>query len=148
MICKTCLTNKDANEFYASNKTKCKSCVKAAVNKHRQENLESIRAYDRMRGSMPHRVSARTEYQKTQAFAQSHKAAAERWAARRPERRHASYLVANAIRDGRLQKLPCLVCGEEKVEGHHPDYSMPLDVVWLCTSHHKEVHAMVKDHHV
>lgn len=123
-----------------SNKTKCKDCVKDAVNAHRQANLERVRSYDRMRGSMPHRVAARKEYQATPAFAESHQAAALRWAAKHPERRKASNLVSNALRDGKLEKLPCLVCGHEKVEGHHPDYSRPLDVVWLCNPHHREVH--------
>lgn len=89
---------------------------------------------------MPHRVAARKEYQATPAFAESHQAAALRWAAKHPERRKASNLVSNALRDGKLEKLPCLVCGHEKVEGHHPDYSRPLDVVWLCNPHHREVH--------
>lgn len=143
MICKSCSTEKLESNFYTSNKTRCKDCVRASVTKHRQENLERIRSYDRMRGSMPHRVAARAEYSKTQAFAQSHKASAERWSQKHPERRKASHIVSNAVRDGRIKKLPCLCCGEMKVEGHHPDYSRPLDVVWLCTKHHKEVHAMI-----
>lgn len=143
MFCKKCQSEKADDAFYASNKTRCKECVISDVMKHRQENLEKIRAYDRMRGSMPHRVSGRAEYRKTQAYAQSHKAAAERWAAKHPERRKASHLVGNAVRDGKIKATPCHVCGAEKVEGHHPDYSRPLDVVWLCQPHHKQAHALV-----
>lgn len=142
MLCKFCNTEKPHDMFYASSKTKCKECTLSAVNKHRKENIERIRSYDRLRGSIPHRVAARAEYSKTQAFTQSHKASAERWAARHPERRKASHIVSNAVRDGRLKKLPCMCCGDANVEGHHPDYSRPLDVVWLCVKHHKEVHAM------
>lgn len=48
---------------------------------------------------------------------------------------------AEAVRDGRLTKKPCEVCGtEEKVEAHHEDYSKPLDVMWLCFKHHRERH--------
>jgi hypothetical protein len=142
MFCKFCNTDKPKDMFYVSANTKCKDCTKAAVNKHRQENLERVRSYDRMRGSMPHRVAARAVYSKTQAFAQSHKASAERWSAKHPERRKASHIVGNAIRDGRLKRQPCICCGSENVEAHHPDYSRPLDVVWLCIPHHKEVHSV------
>lgn len=38
--------------------------------------------------------------------------------------------------------LSCASCG--RPHGHHPDYSRPLDVVWLCDKHHKEVHAMAR----
>lgn len=42
------------------------------------------------------------------------------------------------IRNGKLKRLPCVVCGNLKSEAHHPDHSKPLDVVWLCKKHHKE----------
>ena len=142
MKCKNCNTEKLAADFYASNKTQCKECVKAAVIKNRIAKIEYYRSYDKFRASMPHRVAARTEYQKTPAGIASHVAASERWAANHPERRKASFAVSNAVRDGKLFKTPCQVCGIEKVEGHHPDYSRPLDVVWLCTPHHKEIHRM------
>lgn len=150
--CFKCLCEKPLDDFYRHKAmgdrhlSKCKECTKADVKKHRQDNLEKIRAYDRMRGSMAHRVAARKEYKKTPAYAKSHEAAARRWAAKHPERRKASHIVGNAVRDGKL--IPWPVCAvpecSEKPEGHHPDYSRPLDVVWLCDMHHKQAHALVR----
>jgi hypothetical protein len=39
-----------------------------------------------------------------------------------------------------LDRKPCEVCGIEKVEAHHDDYSKPLQVRWLCKRHHCEHH--------
>ena len=52
-------------------------------------------------------------------------------------------VTMRAVAAGKLQKLHCEVCGHEDSEAHHPDYSSPLSVVWLCRPHHKEVHQMV-----
>ena len=51
----------------------------------------------------------------------------------------------NAIRDGKLTPTPCEVCGKEKTQGHHEDYSKPLDVVWLCTRHHADRHIHLRN---
>lgn len=48
--------------------------------------------------------------------------------------------VRYAIRKGTLKREPCEVCGVEESEGHHTDYSKPLEVKWLCKKHHDEVH--------
>lgn len=45
-----------------------------------------------------------------------------------------------AVRSGRIKRLPCEVCGEPKTHGHHKDYSKPLEVNWLCSTHHGELH--------
>jgi len=50
-----------------------------------------------------------------------------------------------AVRSGKAARLPCLLCGE-KAEAHHPDYSLPLAVVWLCDAHHKQVHKEQREH--
>jgi len=63
-----------------------------------------------------------------------------RYVARYPEKHEAHRLMTNAIRRGELVRKPCEVCGEIKVDGHHEDYSKPLDVRWLCRVHHIEAH--------
>ncbi len=47
----------------------------------------------------------------------------------------------HAAQSGKLAKAPCEVCGASKVEAHHDDYSQPLNVRWLCRTHHREHHA-------
>lgn len=51
-------------------------------------------------------------------------------------------IALRAVKDGRLTKLPCEYadCTQAKVEAHHPDYSQPLEVLWLCRTHHLELH--------
>lgn len=145
--CFKCLCEKPIDAFYKHSRmadghlNKCKDCTKSDVGKHRIENIERIRQYDKMRALMPHRVEARQSYQKTAAFAESHKASAKRWEAKHPDRRKASNIVWNAIRAGHLKKQTCWVCGNN-AQAHHPDYSRPLDVVWLCPMHHKQTHAL------
>jgi len=48
--------------------------------------------------------------------------------------------VCQAIKNGELEREPCQVCGNPRTEGHHRDYTKPLDVNWLCRLHHKLVH--------
>lgn len=122
---------------------KCIECTKKDVREHRQANLEKVRAYDKLRGSMPHRVAARKEYAQTPEGRLAHKRALDKQREIRPKQASARYAVSNALRDGKLAKLPCLVCGAEKVEGHHADYDRPLDVVWLCNKHHRAAHSIV-----
>ena len=48
--------------------------------------------------------------------------------------------VHKAVKAGTLKKMTCRVCGVSKTEAHHPDYSRPLDVMWLCRKCHKNIH--------
>jgi hypothetical protein len=110
---------------------KCKSCTKKDSTNHRNADIEKARQYDNERAQLPHRRELRRRV-------------AKEYVARFPERKAANNAVSNAVRDGRLQRQPCWVCGEKAV-AHHPDYSAPLDVVWLCQAHHKQTHALVNE---
>lgn len=57
-----------------------------------------------------------------------------------PEKQAARLAVRMAIVRGDLVRAPCVKCGDPDTQGHHEDYSKPLDVVWLCRPHHEERH--------
>jgi hypothetical protein len=90
--------------------------------------LEQYRRYDVLRQQTePRRAAAR--------------ARALQYRVDHPDRYQAHTLVGNAVRDGRLIKLPCAVCGTTvHVHAHHDDYTRPLDVRWLCAEHHSAAH--------
>lgn len=44
------------------------------------------------------------------------------------------------LRRGLIQKMPCITCGNENAEKHHPDYDKPLQIVWLCKVCHIKHH--------
>src|ERR1039458_6378254 len=46
-----------------------------------------------------------------------------RYAAANPEKIFAHNKVTHAIESGRLERKPCEICGSEKSEAHHHDYS-------------------------
>lgn len=134
--CFKCGQEKPRSAFYAHHAMgdgllgKCKDCTRKDSTARRNANLAQVRAYDRQRSSLPHRVAQRKRVQ-------------ARWRALHPSRRAAQIALGNALRRGSIKPLPCFICGE-KAEAHHPDYSAPLDVVWLCSPHHKQAHAMAK----
>lgn len=146
LTCKACGASKSADEFYPSNKSKCKECVKAVVRANRAAKVDYYRAYDRARADLPERVAARAAYQQTDAFRASHDAAVKRWKDNHQQRRRAQTAVGNAIRDGRLTPWPACALPEcdAKPEAHHPDYDRPLQVEWLCPAHHKQAHALFR----
>lgn len=45
------------------------------------------------------------------------------------------------LRNGKLTREPCFVC-DAPAQMHHPDYSQPLLVVWLCRAHHLMWHRL------
>lgn len=59
---------------------------------------------------------------------------------RYPERNTARSRLRYAVRHGHIEVGPCHVAGADcrgGIEGHHPDYSKPLDVIWVCRAHHR-----------
>jgi hypothetical protein len=63
------------------------------------------------------------------------------------QKRTAQQALKSAVRDGKLVRQPCEACAKNghvqygTSHGHHEDYSKPLEVIWLCSLHHRWVHA-------
>jgi hypothetical protein len=138
--CRCCNQTLSLDSFYASDKNKCKECIKTSVRTNRAKKIEYYREYDRQRADLPKRVEARKEYSKTEAYKQSHIEANKKYGDIYPNKTRARTAVNNALKSGELKRSPCEVCGNPKSEGHHEDYSLPLDVTWLCDAHHKMRH--------
>lgn len=73
--------------------------------------------------------------------------AVKRHQEKHPEIRKAHGVMAYEIKKGTQTKTPCEICGELKVEGHHPSY-LPQDrkiVQYLCHVHHYRANRMSGD---
>ena len=146
--CFKCGIEKPLSQFYKHSKmidghlNKCKECTKNDSTNNRWKNIDRIREYDRIRGSLPHRVKAREEYQKTVRGRKASGRAKAKWSRNNPERRHAQAILGHRVRIGEIIKPEqCQRCGRiAKLHGHHHDYSKPLDVEWLCPICHRQEH--------
>ena len=87
------------------------------------------------------------EWLQSEAGKESHRANTLKQRALRADRYKARSALGNAVRDGRV--IPWPVCAlpdcDRKPEAHHADYTRPLDVVWLCSGHHKATHKMARE---
>jgi len=130
--CKKCENRKELDEFYKHPQMKdgrlniCKECKKKDSINYRNDNIEKVRAYDRKRGN-----------RQDSSYLKSYRKA-------NPEKYKAHNIVNNALRDGKLEKKGCEICGVlKKVHAHHDDYTKPLEVRWLCPKHHRQHHTEI-----
>jgi len=137
--CFRCNKEKPLDEFYKHSMmadghlNKCKECTKSD-SKKTYEKIQSIpelaireRKRQRVKESK-RRLEGKTKKYKIKL-----------------RRSPASDILAKAIRSKQVEKKPCEVCGKIKAQGHHEDYSKPLDVVWLCVRHHNDRHIHLRD---
>lgn len=127
---------------------KCKKCTQKDVKKRYYDKPEQIREYERKRHQTDHRkeyiAKHRPVYKQTKDFKESVKKSHRKYRKENPDKYKAHTTLNNAVRDGRLDKEPCGICGDINSQAHHEDYSKPLDVIWLCDKHHKEKHKQLK----
>lgn len=102
---------------------KCKHCTKKDVRARRLANHEYCIAYDKERSKMPERQAA--------IYTSSNSDPLKVWA------RKATH---SALNRGLLVRQPCEVCGAEKSDAHHEDYTKPLAIRWFCRLHHMQHH--------
>jgi hypothetical protein len=127
--CFKCQQTRPLDDFYRhptmgdGHLGKCKLCARADV----AQNYRANRAHY-------------TEYERTESRRRAHYARHPGWKLRNPGKARAHQAVQGALASGRLRKCPCSACGASRVEAHHPDYTKPLEVVWLCRKHHLALH--------
>jgi hypothetical protein len=145
--CFKCGKIKPLSDFYKHSQmadghvNKCKECNKKDVRYNYRTNVDYFKEYDRKRAMLPHRVKARKEYQQTVDGKKAVQKAHRKYRENQPLKYIAKNMLNNAVRDGRIIKQPCQVCGSTfKTHGHHDDYYKPLEVKWFCDKHHKEYH--------
>lgn len=132
--CFKCFEEKPNYEFYFHKKMadqrlgKCKECTRrdSRARYASPEGRKKIALYEKMRSKTDSRKLSVIKYQK-QSRLRNH----QKYKARTD--------VSNAIRDGRLIKLPCIYCSNPKSEAHHSDYSDPLNVIWCCFKCHRSI---------
>lgn len=125
--CPDCKTEKPLTEFYrAKTRTSgyqniCKQCASERNKQYRKnrtpEQIEKQR-------KQSNKSSRKQNRKKTNSI-----------------KRMAHTYVRLAIMTGQLSKQPCEKCGAENAIAHHDNYTDPINVRWLCQSHHRQYHA-------
>lgn len=150
--CRGCGAVKPLDEFVSNAKCRhgrghiCTDCTRARQRRYAHEHRDAARGRNAAwRDANPERAA---EHQRR--YREKHAAElSEKGKIRRREERErilARSIMNHAIRAGALRRGTCERCGSmEHVEGHHPDYSKPLDVVWLCAKCHKIEHRHAPD---
>ena len=130
--CTKCGVTKPHTEYYKYKTSPdglmstCKDCKKT---------------YQKTQQNLAHNIAYRELYAKGKGLAASNKAKVK-YKQSNPTKTKAHSVVSNAIRDGKLHKQKCEVCGNKVVHAHHDDYSKPLTVRWLCDKHHNAWHSL------
>lgn len=145
------------DDFYRHPKTsdghvgRCIECTKKNVRENRLKKLEYYREFDRQRADLPKRVKARKEYAEKMKESpdKTVKSAVylKRYRRKYPEKYKAHNNIEYAINSNKVVKPEvCSVCGKKrKLEGHHYDYSKPLEVVWVCHICHMKIHKELRE---
>lgn len=128
-FCKKCkvLLNKN-NSYKRASTCFCKEHYKELVKTYRHSRKGK---------------KVRKEYQKSEKGKKALNKATNKMREKYPEKWRARALLRYAVKIGTIIKTPCIICGNIKTEGHHEDYSKPLEVIWFCVKHHKQYHRKI-----
>ena len=157
-ICEICGEEKPITDFYKEvskrgHTKNCIECIKKRKKEYYKKNYDKIkeaRQKDENNHVLRQRRYVKNNKEKVQKtnteqycknrekrinYAREHRK-------KFPAQEHAHQVLRSAIRSGRMVRPDeCSICHKKcKPQGHHEDYSKPLDVIWLCRSCHTLVH--------
>lgn len=145
--CFKCKRHLELLEFYKHSQmadghlNKCKDCTKKD-----SENRRKIKEKDLnwvLSERKRHREKSK-RFREEGRFTKTKKETKDAWAKRNPEKRKAHHILNNALKNGKINRHPCCICGN-KAQAHHEDYLKPLEVIWLCARHHADRHIEIKE---
>lgn len=148
--CKECRKKKEA---IRASDPKSHKIILEGRKRYRERNRERIREQDReayMKNPDKFRAKARIsqkKYFQTEKGRLKYKLENLKLRERYPEKARARSLLSNAVCEGRIIRPDkCSLCFSRDgvIQGHHHDYSKPLDVIWVCKSCHILVHKRIK----
>ena len=143
--CFVCKIEKELSEFYRHKKMadgylgKCRACHRAAISanieRRKQDPMWLVKERERCRIKIAAaRASGRYK------DSPNSRAARIAWSKRNRHKRNAQLKARRAI--PRTVATICQRCGKvpKLLHRHHPDYSKPLEILWLCPACHGLVH--------
>jgi alanyl-tRNA synthetase len=117
---------------------------KAAVKAWCERNIEKRRIADREFKRKERKVNPEKYREAVRLYTKRHPeliaATVRKYKKSNPEKVSAHRAVECAVKNGSLVKKACSICGNERSQAHHEDYTKQLDVIWLCQKHHSELH--------
>lgn len=143
-ICAKCLIVKSLVEFRKNKNLKCgrgsycKPCCVKIDKEYGDRNREKIRAYNRRSDVVARHYIQNKEKRKLNP--KKHREYIAAYYIRNKEKVRVRNKFRHLVYTGKIKRKPCEVCGDISVQGHHPDYNKPLEVIWLCIKHHAEKH--------
>lgn len=145
--CKKCEIEKDLNKFYDKKNglygkhSYCKSCMKSTNKDYRARNSDKIAIRNSLYRSKLAEKYYDPSYRSTIRLPERSLLGFEKYAEKKMKCLAGS-LLNYGIRIGFVEKSSiCTICKKEgEIEGHHPDYSKPLEVVWVCVECHSKFH--------
>jgi len=131
--CRRCLTEKRLDDFYGWKPSVCKDCHRKNDKERYEKRKKYFSKYKAKWYSIPKNQKRHSLISRKYAIT---------WLKKHPKERKAYSQFHYALYSGKLYKpKQCSQCGErKKIEAHHPDYTKPLEVIWLCRSCHKILH--------
>lgn len=123
--CYICKEKKPESEMHVSHKSYCKKCRKEHARKWHIKNRDRILS------------QKREYYQKNKDKETERNRRRRNTVATLASRKLERYVYKGKI----IKPNKCSVCGRIcNPHGHHDDYSKPLDVKWVCSFCHADIH--------
>jgi hypothetical protein len=136
--CPSCLRDLPLEHFYYcptaadGHESWCAECKQAQSRTYRNDHPDLYQQYYKANNGKPERKIKYATYRRN-------------WGIVGTKKYNARRAAHSALKSGLLHREPCYFCGSTRdMEMHHPDYSRPLMVYWLCRKCHRRLDGMMR----